>query len=55
MKCMDIMLSGLLYGLALSFYNYWRACTCMWTCLGRDVKVKVDVTDHCTRSCHEVG
>ena len=44
LRCMGIMLSGLLYQLALSFHNYWWACMCKWTCLGREAKVKVDVT-----------
>jgi hypothetical protein len=47
---MGFMLSGLLYGLALCSYNYWWACICMWMCLGREVRVKVDVTNRCTRS-----
>lgn len=42
---MGFMLSDLLYGLALSSCDYWWACMRMWTCLGREVRVKVDVTD----------
>jgi hypothetical protein len=42
---MGIVLSGLFYGSALSFYNYWQACMCMWACLGREAKDKVDVTN----------
>ena len=42
---MGIMLSGLLFGLALSFYSYWQARMCMWMCLGREAKDKVGVTD----------
>ena len=28
---------------------------CICTCLGREAKVKVDVTDRCTGSCRETG
>jgi hypothetical protein len=28
---------------------------CMWTCLGREAKGKVDVTDRCIRSYRETG
>jgi len=49
-ECVGFVLPGLLYGSALSFHSCWWAYMCMWMCLGSEAKVKVDVTDRCTRS-----
>ena len=42
-QSVGFVLPVLLYGSALSFHSSWWAYMCMWTCLGREAKVKVKV------------